>query len=339
MRSILGINSEELRDILIEKGYEPYRVRQILEWIYDKAVLDFYSMSNLPKELRNFLSSNFSVIPFDLATYAQDEETIRFVFKTEDNLTFESVVIFHHNRITLCLSSQIGCPIGCKFCATGESFHRNLTYEEIIGQYIFARSYVKKDIRSIVFMGMGEPFLNEENVFRAIDTFIQELNISPRHITVSTSGIPRGIINLAHKHPKVRLAFSLWTPDERKREGLVPLANTYKLEIILRSLKEYVSITGNRISVEYTLLKGINDDIDDAHRLVEFFKDVPVFFNVILYNPKDRDTEAYRTSVKEALRFVDLIKSLGKEAYLRISKGERISGACGQLRTAYERSR
>lgn len=337
MRSILGIKSEELKDTLIKEGYEPYRVRQILEWIYDKAVLDFYSMSNLPKELRSFLSSNFSILPFDLLTYAQDEETIKFLFKTKDSLTFEAVLIFHHNRRTLCLSSQIGCPIQCRFCATGESFYRNLTYEEIIGQYIFAKSYIKKDIRSIVFMGMGEPFLNEENVYRVIDTLIGEIKISPRHITISTSGIPQGIVNLAYRNPKVRLAFSIWAPDEDKRKMLVPLANRYKLNDILESLKEYVSITRNRVSVEYTLLRGINDSNDDAYKLVKLFSDIPVFFNIILYNPKSEPTTIYRTSVEEAQRFVELLKSLGKEAYLRISKGTKISGACGQLRGTYER--
>ncbi|MGC8971722.1 MAG: 23S rRNA (adenine(2503)-C(2))-methyltransferase RlmN [bacterium] len=339
MRSILGIDREELKDIILKEGYEPYRVQQILEWIYDKAVLDFYPMSNIPKSLRDFLSRNFSIVPFDLIACVQDEETVKFLFKTEDNLKFESVLIFHHNRRTLCLSSQIGCPIRCKFCATGESFYRNLRYEEIIGQYVFAKSYIKKDIRGIVFMGMGEPFLNEENVYKTIDILIQELNISPRHITISTSGIPQGIINLAHRNPKIRLAFSLWTPDEEKRKALVPVANSYKLESIIKSLKEYVQITGNRISVEYTLLKGLNDSKDDAYKLVELFSSIPVFFNIILYNPKDETTQNYRTSVGEALRFVNLIKILGKEAYLRISKGAEISGACGQLRAAYERSK
>lgn len=337
MHSILGIKDEELKDIIIKKGYEPYRVRQILEWIYDKAVLDFYSMSNLPKELRSFLSNNFSILPFELLTYAQDEEAIKFLFKTEDDLTFESVLIFHHNRRTVCLSSQIGCPIRCKFCVTGEFFYRNLTYEEIIGQYIFVKSYIKRDIRSIVFMGMGEPFLNEDNVYRAIDTLISKMKISPRHITISTSGIPRGIENLSRRNPKVRLAFSIWSPDDEKRKLLVPLANRYKLNDILESLRKYVNVTGNRISVEYTLLKGINDSIDDAYKLVNIFRDIPVFFNVILYNPKDKSTEIYRTSVEESQKFVELLKSLGKEAYLRISKGLKIFGACGQLKGAYER--
>lgn len=337
MRNILGIKDGELENIIIREGYEPYRVRQILEWIYDKAVLDFYSMSNLPKELRSLLSNNFSILPFDLLTCAQDEEAVKFLFRTKDNLIFESVLIFHHNRKTICLSSQIGCPIQCRFCATGESFYRNLKYEEIIGQYIFAKSYIKDDIRSVVFMGMGEPFLNEENVYRTIDTLIYRMKISPRHITISTSGIPQGIENLSLKNPNIRLAFSMWTPDEEKRKFLVPLANKYRLDDILKSLKRYVNKTGNRISVEYTLLKGINDSIDDAYRLVRLFSDIPVFFNIILYNPKDKSTEIYRTSIEEAQRFVELLKSLGKEAYLRISKGLKISGACGQLRGAYER--
>ncbi|MCX7796967.1 MAG: 23S rRNA (adenine(2503)-C(2))-methyltransferase RlmN [bacterium] len=337
MLSILGIKDEELKDIVIKEGYEPYRAQQILDWIYDKAIPDFYSMSNLPKELRNFLSDNFSVLPFEPLSYIRDEDTVKFLFKTKDDLTFESVLIFHHNRVTVCLSSQIGCPIRCKFCATGDSFHRNLTYEEIIGQYIFAKGYIRRDIRGIVFMGMGEPFLNEENVYKTIDTLISKIKISPRHITISTSGIPQGIENLSLRKPNVRLAFSIWTPDEEKRKLLVPLANKYKLDDILKSLRKYVSVTGNRISVEYTLLKGINDSLNDAYKLVKLFSDIPVFFNVILYNPKDRPTEIYRTSIEEAQRFVDLLKSLGKEAYLRISKGLKISGACGQLRSTYER--
>lgn len=339
MPSILGLDSKELENIILQKGYESYRIRQLIEWIYKKGELDFSIMSNLPLEIRNFLSYNFSVLPFEFVNSFSCEDTVKFLFKTEDNLTFESVLIFHPNRTTLCISTQIGCPVRCKFCATGEIFYRNLRYEEIIGQYVFAKNYIKSDIRGIVFMGMGEPFLNEEALYRSIDSLTEIVGISPRHITVSTSGIPEGISNIAHRNPKVKLALSLWSPDEEKREFLVPTSKKYPLREIVESLKEYVKITGNRVSIEYTLLKGINDRISDAHKLVGIFKGIPVFFNIILYNPKDNDTKIYRTSIEEALRFVELIKSFGKEAHLRISKGSEISGACGQLRAVYERSK
>lgn len=337
--SILGLDSRELEYIILEKGYERYRVRQVLEWIYKKGELDFSNMSSLPLEFRRFLSYNFSILPFEFVNSHSCEDTIKFLFRTNDDLTFESVLISHPNRTTLCVSTQIGCPVGCKFCATGEVFYRNLRYEEIIGQYIFSKNYAKSNIKGIVFMGMGEPFFNEEALYRTIETLSEIVGISPRHITVSTSGIPKGILNIAHRHPKVKLALSLWSPEEEKREELVPISKKYPLQEIIGSLREYVRLTRNRVSIEYTLLKGINDRVRDAYRLVELFKDMPVFFNVILYNPKDNATKIYQTSVEEAQRFVDLLKRLGKEAHLRISKGSKILGACGQLRVAYERSK
>ncbi len=337
--SILDLDIKGIEDIVSEQGYERYRAKQIIEWIYKKGKLDFDGMSNLPAELREFLSCNFSILPFEIIQSYKSEDTVKFLFRTDDDLIFESVVIFHPDRGILCLSTQIGCPVRCRFCASGENFYRNLRYEEIIGQYIFARNYIKRDIRGIVFMGMGEPLLNEESLYRTIDVLTEIIGISPRHITVSTSGIPKGILNIARRNPKVRLALSLWTPEEEEREKLVPVSKIYPLSEVIESLRRYVEITKNRVSIEYTLLKGINDGIGDVHKLISLFRDMPVFFNVILYNPKDEDTKIYQTSVEEALRFVDLLKRSGKEAHLRVSKGGKISGACGQLRAVYERSK
>lgn len=337
--SILGLEIKELENIVTREGYEKYRTKQIIEWIYKKGETDFNNMSNLPLSFRKLLSSNFSILPFELINSYKCEDTIKFLFKTEDNLIFESVLIFHSNRTTLCVSTQIGCPIRCKFCATGEFFYRNLKYEEIIGQYIFARNFIKGNISGVVFMGMGEPLLNEEALYRTINTLTKVIGISPRHITVSTSGIPQGIINIANKNLKVRLALSLWSPKEEERKRLVPISKIYPLEKIIESLKEYIKITRDRVSIEYTLLRGINDSVSDAYKLVDLFKGMPVFFNIILYNPKDKDTEIYQTSEEEALRFAGVIRRLGKEAHLRVSKGAKISGACGQLRAMYERSK
>jgi 23S rRNA (adenine2503-C2)-methyltransferase len=338
MRSILGLSPKEIEGFVIRNGYESYRARQILEWIYDKAIIDFEEMSSIPRGLQKELSKNFSIIPFNLVTQLQGDDATKFLFITPDNLNFESVVITHPDRVTLCVSTQIGCPVGCKFCATGEVFNRNLRCEEIIAQYIFAQNTIKRRISGVVFMGMGEPFLNEEEVYKALNIFIGDLKISPRHITVSTSGIPNGIINLANNFPRVKFAFSLWSADPEVRKELIPTGKIYPLEEIIKSIKEYIRITQNRVSIEYTLIKGINDSLNDAYKLVELFKGLPVFFNIILYNPKNIDTRELVPEVKDAMRFISILKKFKREAHLRVSKGIKISAACGQLRGAYERT-
>lgn len=337
MHSILGLNLKEIEGFVVRKGYESYRTRQILEWIYDKAIIDFNQMSSIPRELREELSNNFSIIPFELVTQLQGDEATKFLFITPDGLKFESVIIIHPDRVTICVSTQIGCPIGCKFCATGEAFNRNLTYEEIIGQYIFAKNNIKRHISGIVFMGMGEPFLNEEEVYKALKVFIGDFEISPRHIIVSTSGIPKGIINLANNFPRVKLAFSLWSVEPEVRKELVPTGKIYPLEEIIKSIKEYIRITQNRVSIEYTLVKGINDSITDAYKLLKLFEGLPVFFNIIPYNPKDQGTRGLIPEIEDSIRFISILKKSKREAHLRLSKGVKISAACGQLGGTYER--
>ncbi|MGC8889247.1 MAG: 23S rRNA (adenine(2503)-C(2))-methyltransferase RlmN [bacterium] len=339
MRSILELTLKEIEDFIVEAGYEPYRARQVLEWIYDKVVLDFEQMSSIPKSLREELSKVFSIVPFQLVKRLDDDETTKFLFNTSDNLRFESVVITHPDRVTLCVSTQIGCPVGCRFCATGESFSRNLNSEEIIGEYIFAQSIVKRRISGIVFMGMGEPLLNEKELYKAISKFISDFTISPRHITISTSGIPQGIVALARNFPRVKLAFSLWSADPEVRKELVPTGRVYHLEEIIKSIKEYIEITHNRISIEYTIIKGINDSLDDAYKLVKLFKGLPVFFNIIPYNPKDNMTKEFVPDIEDVMRFISVLERFKKEVHLRSSKGAKISAACGQLRGAYEGTR
>jgi 23S rRNA (adenine2503-C2)-methyltransferase len=339
MRSILELTPKEIEGFIAKSGYEPYRSRQVLEWIYDKAIIDFNQMSSVPRGLREELSRTFCIIPFQLIDKLEGDGAIKLLFVTPDNLSFESVIITHPERSTLCVSTQIGCPVGCRFCATGETFNRNLRSEEIVAEYIFAQNIIGRRISGIVFMGMGEPLLNEEEVYKAISKFIDDFRISPRHITISTSGIPKGIVNLAKNFPKVKLAFSLWSADPEVRKELVPISKIYPLEEVIRSIGEYVEITHNRVSIEYTVIKGVNDSIEDAYKLIDLFKGFPVFFNIILYNPKDTKTEELVPEMKDVMRFMSVIKRFKREVHLRDSKGVKISAACGQLRGIYERTK
>ncbi len=315
-------------------GEKRFRADQVCGWLYRRHVFEFQLMSDLSLELRNRLDGAFRVgLPKMLGMRASGRDgTKKFLFDF-DGSSVESVAIWHPGRITACVSTQVGCPLGCPFCATGQSgFERNMTVGEMVGQFLAMEARLG-EIKNLVFMGMGEPMLNYHNLIGAIRNLnhpkMRGLGI--RHITVSTSGIIPGILNLAREGLGVRLAVSLHAPNDELRDQLVPINAQYPLKELKRALMEYQEITGDRITIEYSLFDQVNDSVPMARQLGEYLKGLSAFVNLIpgscVGDQRFRPSPPFRVRA-----FGDLLTAMGYPVAMRQSKGSDVGGACGQLR-------
>ncbi len=335
--NIREISIERLHEWLLSVGEKKFREKQITEWLWKKNVSSFEEMKNLSKELKNELSSSFSFPSTKIENELQSvDKTIKFIFNLHDDLKIEGVLIFHGDRSTACVSSQVGCPLQCEFCATGKmGFHRNLDFWEIIDQYALINKksleYFGFPIGNIVFMGMGEPLLNYKNVKRAIETLTDpsKNGLSPQRITLSTVGIPEGIKQLAVDGLRVHLALSLHSASDAIRSEIMPINIKYPLPILTNALRYYNTTTQQRITIEYLLLNGINDHIEDAEKLASFCKSFPVKVNIIDYNATEGIFMKCSAAKKQS--FVERLASKNMIVNVRQSKGEDIAAACGQL--------
>ena len=336
MKSIMDMTYEELEKEITEVlGWERYRADQIADWIYDKHVLDFSKMTNLSKEHRKILSENYIFDHLELLDkqVSKVDGTTKYLWRLKDGNTIESVLLFYPNRIAACISTQVGCPIGCRFCATGLSgFIRNLTVGEIVSQIIHMEMDAKFRIGNVVYMGMGEPFLNYENVIKSLRILNHKkmIGIGIRHITVSTVGIPDRIVAFAEDGMKARLAISLHAAYNDKRDFLVPINVKYPVEEVIQAAKEYQRITGNRVSIEYVMIRNLNDTDADARKLVEVLRGLKVFVNLIPINPVV--PQFIRPSRRRMETFKSILERAGLEVEIRREKGTDIDAACGQLR-------
>ena len=336
LKSITDMDYEELRmEITEHLGWERYRADQIASWIYDKHVLNFSEMTNLSKEHRRILSESYYIDSLELVDkqVSKIDKTTKYLWRLRDGNTIESVLIFYPNRVSACISTQVGCPVGCKFCATGMSgFIRNLSAGEIVSQITHMEMESKLRIGNVVFMGMGEPFLNYGNVIRSVKIINHQkmLRIGIRHITVSTVGIPDKIVSFARDGMNARLAISLHAAYNHKRDFLVPINVKYPIEEIIQAAKEYQGITGNRVSVEYIMIREFNDYDSDAEKLAEILRGLKVFVNLIPVNPVIKDFR--KPSKRRIESFRKILESRGIEVEVRAEKGTDIDAACGQLR-------
>ncbi|ONN26790.1 50S rRNA methyltransferase [Thermosipho affectus] len=335
MKSILDFKYDKLVGEFKKINLERYRVDQVLDWIYKKKIFDFNDMTNLSKEHRRILSERFTIdIPelLDMQV-SKIDKTTKFLWKLKDGNTIESVALFHSGRVTSCISTQVGCPVKCSFCATGQSgFVRNLTVGEIVGQILAIELNRKVKVGNVVYMGMGEPLLNFGNVLDSIKILNHKkmLNIGIRRITISTVGIPEKIVELAKSGLDVKLALSLHAPTDFKRDQIIPLNKKYSVEELIYALKKYQEITGNRITIEYILIREFNDYPDDAVKLAELLRRLSVFVNLIPVNPVN--PEFHRPSKWAIERFKEVLEKNGIECEIRQEKGTDIDAACGQLR-------
>ena len=338
MRDIYSLTIEDLAGFMIKTGQQRYRADQVYEWLYRRLAKSFDDMTNLSKTLRGELSQQFNMIPMRrLMRETSEDGTEKYLFELTDGNLIESVLIDHLDRKTFCVSTQVGCPVKCAFCATGQSgFVRNLTAGEIVYQVVeIERCLGGLGGINVVFMGMGEPLLNIENLLKSIRILnsLQGRAIGIRRFTISTVGIPEGIRTIGEVVPGVKLSVSIHAPSDSVRDKLVPLNKQYRLSTLIKALKEYVEHTGNRITFEYVLIEEVNDSPEDARDLSELVSGLPSYVNLIPLNPTDSE---YRRPSSDRIRsFHKELEERGIEAFVRIEKGGDIEAACGQLRIRY----
>ncbi|MCK5463083.1 MAG: 23S rRNA (adenine(2503)-C(2))-methyltransferase RlmN [Bacteroidales bacterium] len=338
MKDIREVDGTEIASFVQAQGEKPFRARQIMEWLWKSGVTDFDRMSNLPARLRESLKEHFTLSGLLIKTsQISRDKTRKFGFQCPDGLLVEGVLIPSTGRVTACLSSQVGCPLNCSFCATARlTTRRNLSAGEIFDQVVLLQNASQEafgtHLSNLVFMGMGEPLLNYDNVIAAISHMTDEkgLGISPRRITLSTAGLTKGITRLAHEKVKFNLAVSLHTASDVKRDSLMPVNKSNPLSELAESLKFFFQETGTRISYEYLLMKDFNDSLKDASEFAEFCKITPCKINLIEYNEVDGSTH-HKTTPERMQAFMDFLESLNMIVNIRRSRGQDIDAACGQL--------
>ncbi len=336
MINLKSLNENEIKEFMNSHGYPSYRVKQLIHWIYEKGVRSIDEITEFSKKMRESLSgiayiSNLNLLRKEISV----DGTQKYLFELEDKERIESVLIPSEKRMTLCISSQVGCPMKCGFCMTGNlGFRRNLEAYEIVDQVIYVRRETR--LTNIVFMGMGEPLLNLKNVIDAIERLIKYIRISPRRITVSTCGIVPQIKELMETFKKnpPNLAISLNATLDNVRSMLMPVNKRYSLSILLKTLRELKIPQRRRITFEYVLLDGINDTPEDAMRLIKMLKRIPSKINLIPFNPYE-GSPYKKPSDERILRFQEILIKGNITAIIRKSMGADISAACGQLRAGY----
>lgn len=334
MLNIKSFTIEELTRLSLNSGWEKYRAVQIYQWIWQKNADSFDQMTNLNKNLRNELSNRFYISRLKvLNTITDSDRTTKFTFGLEDSNIIEAVLIPDGKRRTICLSTQVGCALGCRFCATARiRFKRNLQWYEIVEQIQAIRKITGISPTNVVFMGMGEPLLNLDEVLKAIKTINSGygLKIGARRITVSTAGIPEGIKKIATFPIPVRLAISLNATTELTRSKLMPINKRYPLKTLLKEVLNYVNTTGRRVTFEYVLIEGVNNLKKDTERLTNLLRNIPCKINLIPLNPFP-GTEFMPPSPEKVVQFARLLYPYLPAVTIRKSRGSNVLAGCGQL--------
>ena len=335
MKNIKDYNLDELKEEFIKLGEKAYRAEQVFKWLYVDKVSSFDDMTNISKELREKLKQEFSMHNFQILKKQESVDgTKKYLFDILDGNAIETVLMEYHHGKSICVSTQVGCKMGCKFCAsTGIKFARDLTSGEIVEQILAVERDENIKISNVVFMGIGEPLDNFDNVVNAIAILNNQkgLNIGARHISISTSGLVPKIYELADKNLQCTLSISLHATNDKKRSEMMPVNNAYNIEELIKACKYYIDKTNRRISFEYALAKDNNDNLDDAKELVKLLKGMLCHVNLIPINKIENGS--YTKSANEnIIKFRDYLNSKGIVATIRRELGSDIDGACGQLR-------
>ena len=342
MESLYNLNYDQMCEYALDHGWKSYRGHQIFQWLYRNRVFDIDEMSNVSKETREILKKDFIVNPLELIKkQVSHDGTTKFLFKTSDGALLESVMmVFDYGR-SVCVSSQVGCNMGCAFCASGlTKKKRDLTSGEMVAQVMYVQKELDKDnlrLSHIVVMGTGEPFDNYDNVMNFLATVNHDrgLGIGSRHITVSTCGIVPKIYEFMDFPYQVNLAISLHASNDKLRRELMPIAKVYPLDELMKALKKYTEKTNRRLTFEYILLSGINDLEENALELVKLIKGINAYVNLIPYNETD-NLGFKRSSAMQIMKFYDILKKNRVNVTIRREFGGNISAACGQLRSKEE---
>ena len=337
-RDIRNFSLDELTSFFTEKGEAAFRAKQVYQWLWQKRALNFDQMTNLSQELRNFLSDNFVIRAVEISEMQiSRDKTIKCAMRLYDGNVVESVLIPTEDRMTACISSQVGCSLTCKFCATGKLKRmRNLNADEIFDQVVLVRDAANQHygqrLSNIVYMGMGEPLLNYNEVIRSVEkiTSPSGLGMSPQRITLSTAGVAKMIHRLGDEKVKFNLALSLHAANDEKRNQIMPINETNSLDNLIAALNHFYECTGTRVTLEYIAFKDFNDSLMDAKELVEFSRRVKSKINIIEYNPIE-NSDFQQTTGERLEAFKKLLESNGVIVNVRKSRGKDIDAACGQL--------
>ena len=327
MEILSGLNLEEIEALTSALGASKFRARQIHNWIYLKSVKEIDEMTDLSKKFRDELKSIAKISDTKIKIkQVSSDGTIKYLLEYPDGECVETVLMRFDNRanLTACVSSQVGCAVNCSFCATGKrGFIRNLSYKEIIEQVLMIQRDTGLKVTNIVFMGQGEPLLNLDNVLKAMKIFNEDFQIGARRITISTSGIIPQINKLAQ--------IDMQAPNHEIRAKLMQIENKYPMDELHKALKNYVNKTARRITIEYLLIKDLNDTLESAKQLAQYLKDIKCNINLIPYNPTEKNDYQKPTSTS-IMKFKYLMEHAGKKVTVRLERGADIDAACGQLR-------
>ena len=333
--NIYGIKRLDLEEYFLSIGEKKFKALQVFEWLYTHKVKSFSEMTNIKKELQERLDKDFSMKMITIQKKQEDKLTKKYLFKLFDGNFVEAVLMQHDYGLSICVSSQVGCNMGCAFCESGRLKKvRDLGAYEIVQQILLVEEDIKKRISSVVIMGIGEPLDNYDNVMN----FIKVINdpkgiaIGARHITLSTCGLVPKIKDLMEENLQINLALSLHAPNTQLRDKIMPINKAYKLPILMDTIKEYIDKTNRRVTIEYVMLSGVNDNETQAIELASLLKGLNVYVNLIPYNETNH-IEFKRTNKEQIMKFYDVLKKKGINVTIRKEFGSNIDAACGQLRS------
>ena len=338
MKSIYSLTILEIEKFLIDNNEKKYRASQIMDWLYVKRVDKFSKMSNLSKELIEKLEENFDCSTIEIVNKQVDSDVCKFLFKLHDGNLIEAVLMNHDYGNSLCVSSQVGCNMSCKFCESGRLKKvRNLDASEMVLQILKVEKELNIRISHVVVMGIGEPFDNFDNLvkFITIANYNKGINLGSRHITVSTCGVVPKIYEFAKLSFQVNLAISLHAPTNEIRDQIMPINKIYKIEKLLTAIKDYIKLTNRRVTFEYIMLKDLNDSDECAHKLASILRGINCYVNLIPYNETE-NISFKRTEKEQILKFYDILKKEKINVTIRREFGSKIDAACGQLRAKGE---
>ena len=339
MKSIYDYTINDLTEYFLSIGETKFRASQVFDWLYIKRVKSFDEMSNIKKDLIKYLNDNFTLKTLKLIKVQSDIDVKKYLFELSDGNKIEAVLMNHDYGNSLCVSTQVGCNMGCRFCESGRLKKvRNLNANELVEQILMVEDDIKDRISHVVLMGIGEPFDNYDNVMRFINIINDPkgINIGIRHITVSTCGLVPKIKEFIKERAGVNLAISLHAPNDEIRDKIMPINKVYKIKDIMDVVKEYIKETNRRVTFEYILLDGINDSKECANELVKLLKGINCYVNLIPYN--ETSHIEYKKSKKMTINeFYDILKKNNINVTIRREFGSNVSAACGQLRSEYSK--
>lgn len=342
--NIYDLDANQLKAKLIEIGIKPFVSKQIFNWLYQNLCSSFFEMQNISKKNQELLDANFSIKPLDQILYQhdKDDDTYKFLYALEDDNKIETVVMTFNYGVSICVTTQVGCNMGCTFCASGLLKKvRNLSAGEIVSQLVNAQRFInnknQKRISHLVVMGIGEPFDNFKNLITALNIFKDPngFGLGPRNMTVSTCGIISKFKDFALLQPKVNLAISLHAPNDKIRSEIMPINKAVSIDKLLAASHEYLKLTNRRLTFEYILIDKVNDSVANAEELAQRLKGLLCYVNLIPYNPVFEN--GYSRSSNERIKaFYTTLKKLKIQCTVRLERGSKIDAACGQLRAKHE---